>query len=82
MHMQNTNDILAKLEEIFEDTFFDGEFNFSIELTSDDVEEWDSLAQIRLLTNIEKEFGFQFDITQIEDLKSVRALTEAIAEKI
>lgn len=79
--MQNTTDILARLDEIFEDTFIDGDYEFSVELSSDDVEEWDSLAQIRLLTAIEKEFGIKFDIAQIEDLKSVRALSEAIAQK-
>ncbi len=80
--MTDKQQVLDSLEEIFEDTFLDGDYEFSIELGYEDMEEWDSLSQIRLLTAIESEFGFQFDMAQIEDLTSVNALVNAIMEKL
>ena len=73
--------IVSRIKEIFLDTFTDDDFQFSIELDSDDLEEWDSLAHIRLLTAIESEFGIEFDISEIEQLTSVVLITEALANK-
>jgi acyl carrier protein len=73
--------ILASLGEIFLDTFSEGSYQFSIETHSEDIEEWDSLNQIRLLTAIEAEFDISFDIEEIEHLTGVRAMVDAIVRK-
>ncbi len=74
--------ILNRVEEIFLDTFTEDDLDFSIEISSDDIEEWDSLTHIRLLTALESEFGFQFDIDEIENLSSVSTIIETIQNKI
>lgn len=74
--------ILSTLEDIFEDTFIEGDYDFSEDLSSEDMEEWDSLSQIRLLTAIEDHYDFQFDITQIEDLVDVASIASAIEQKL
>ena len=79
--MSDRQAVLSALEDIFDDVFMDTEVEFSETLSSEDIEEWDSLAQIRLLTTIEKHFAIQFDIEQIDELKSVSALTDAILVK-
>ncbi len=73
--------ILKSLEEIFQDTFSDDGYQFSLETSSDDIEEWDSLSHIRLLTAIEAEFDFQFDISEIELLSSVSVILDLIAAR-
>ena len=45
--------ILKDLEEIFRDNFDDDELELTRETTADDIEDWDSLEQINLLTTIE-----------------------------
>ncbi len=75
-------EILGQVEEIFLDTFTDDSFEFSLEVQSEDIEEWDSLTHIRLLTALESEFGFQFDIEEIERLNSVSAIVETIQKKL
>lgn len=77
----NNTEILTELEDIFDDIFMDADIDFSESLSSDDIEEWDSLAQIRLLTTVEQRFGVKFDVEQIDELKSVQALVTAIKEK-
>ena len=72
---------LKRLKTIFLDTFTDDNCEFSPEATQQDVGDWDSLNQIRLLTAIEQEFGFQFDIGEIEYLTSVSALVNSICAK-
>jgi len=79
--MTNNEAILKSVEEIFLDTFSDDSYQFSRDTTSDDIAEWDSLSHIRLLTAIESEFGFQFDIDEIELLSSVSAIVNLVASK-
>ncbi|MFC6438699.1 acyl carrier protein [Bowmanella sp. JS7-9] len=80
--MSERTEVLSALEDIFDDVFMDADVSFSDSLSSDDIEEWDSLAQIRLLTTIEKHFSIQFEIEQIDQLKSVSSLVDAILAKM
>ena len=77
-----TADTLQKLESIFQDTFTGTGYEFSTETTRDDIDEWDSLNHIRLLTAIESEFEFQFDLDEIEDISSVSTIVEIINNKL
>ena len=47
-------DILEKLEIIFRDVFDDENIILTNETTANDIEDWDSLAQINLLVAIKK----------------------------
>ena len=42
---------------------------------------WDSLAHIRLVSGIENEFDIQFNLTEIEQITSVRQFVQAIQER-
>jgi len=78
----DTTDILNKLESIFLDTFSGTEYKFSTDTTRDDIDEWDSLNHIRLLTAIESEFSFQFDLDEIEDISSGSTIADLIKNKL
>ena len=73
-------DILKKLEDIFRDVFDDEDIVLTNETTANDIEDWDSLAQINLLVAIKKEFKINFDleedrgvvITNIIDITKIR----------
>ncbi len=73
--------VFDSVKEIFEDTFVDSDYDFSMELESEDIEEWDSLTHIRLLTALESEFDIQFDIDEIEQLSSVAIIVSMIQQK-
>ncbi len=79
---EESREIVNRIEDIFLDTFTDDSFEFSLEVCSEDIEEWDSLVHIRLLTALEAEFDLQFDISEIEQLSTVSTIVETIQNKI
>ena len=78
MSSDSQSALLDRLHPLFEDTFPDSDFVLSLDTSREDIEEWDSLGQIRLLSAIEEEFDFEFDIDEIERLSDVRTMVEII----
>ncbi|WP_270465091.1 MULTISPECIES: acyl carrier protein [Fusobacterium] len=75
-------DILQKLEVIFRDVFDDEDIVLTNETTANDIEDWDSLAQINLLIAIKKEFKINFDLEEVSKYKNVGDIINAIKEKV
>jgi acyl carrier protein len=75
-------EILARLIPILEDTFSDSDHEITLSTTQDEIEEWDSLAQVRLFLAIETEFGFRFDLEEMENIAGVEDLVDIIRQKI
>jgi acyl carrier protein len=76
------NEVLVKLNEIFSDQLDYPSLSLSLSDTPDTVADWDSLAQIRIMAAIEQEYGFQFDLEQLDQLYSVKAICDAIAANV
>lgn len=75
-------DILEKLEIIFRDVFDDENIILTNETTANDIEDWDSLAQINLLIAIKKEFKINFDLEEVSKYKNVGDMVNAIEKKL
>lgn len=71
-------EIFEKLNGIFRDVFDDEELTVSEGTTAADVEGWDSLTHIMLLSAIEDEFGVKFDMKAVQELKDVGAMADLI----
>ena len=52
-------EVLSKVNEIFQDAFDKEDLSISLETTADDVDGWDSLMQMNLIKMIEDEFGMR-----------------------
>ncbi|MEG2660477.1 MAG: acyl carrier protein [Oscillospiraceae bacterium] len=74
----NKQDILAAVEEIFRDNFDDDTLSLTRETCADDIEDWDSLEQINLLTAIEKKFSLKFKLDDVRGLKNVGDLLDLV----
>ena len=74
-------EIFARLKDVFEDVF-DEEIAINDDTTAADVEDWDSLSHINLLTSVEDEFNVKFDMKVIQGLKNVGAMVDIIEELI
>lgn len=72
------NEIFEAVQEIFRDNFDDEELVITRETNSDDIEDWDSLEQINLLTAMEKKFGLKFKLEDVRGLKNVGDLLDLI----
>lgn len=75
-------DILKKLEVIFRDIFDDEDIVLTNETTANDIEDWDSLAQINLIVAIKKEFKIEFDLEEVSTYKNVGDMVKAVKKKI
>ena len=73
-------EIFAKLTDIFRDVFDDDTIELKDSTTAADIEDWDSLSHITLLSTVENEFGVRFDMRAVQGLKSVGAMVDLIKE--
>ena len=73
--------IYQRLTAIFRDIFEDESINLTSDLTAQGVPGWDSLSHIRLILQIQKEFGIRFSAAQTTSLKNVGELAELIRTK-
>ncbi len=75
-------DILKRLEVIFRDVFDDEDIVLTNEITANDIEDWDSLAQINLIVAIRREFKINFDLEEVSKYKNVGDMVDAIKKKL
>ena len=71
-------EILEAVQEIFRDNFDDDTLVITRDTCSEDLEDWDSLAQINLLTAIEKKFNIKFKLADVRNLKDVGDLLDLV----
>jgi acyl carrier protein len=75
------DEILLKLTPIFREVFDDENVTPVLEMMADDVEEWDSLSNVRLIASIEKQFGVRFTASEVGELDNVGDLVSLIKQK-
>jgi acyl carrier protein len=73
---------IDQLTEIMRDVFDDDNIKPIEAMTAHDVEEWDSLSHIRLIVSIEKRFNIKFTNAEVERLRNVGDLLNAIEAKL
>ena len=73
-------DIIARLQAIFRDELDLPDLVISAQSTPDQVDGWDSLATIRIVAAVEREFDCQFEASQIESIGSVSDLMSMIPD--
>ena len=70
-------EIFEKLTEVFSDVF-DEEITVTPETTSSDIEEWDSLTHITLISEVEETFGVKFSMKDVLGMKNVGEMADII----
>ena len=73
--------VFEKLNRIFRDNFDDDEICLTDETSAEDIEDWDSLEQINLVVAIQDAFGIKFNIDEVNAMKNVGEMADAILEK-
>lgn len=74
------DEIFEGVQEIFRDNFDDEDLIITRETSANDIEDWDSLEQINLLTAMEKKFGLKFKLEDVRGLENVGDLLDLIAK--
>lgn len=76
------DDILAKLTEVFRDVFDEDALVLTRDTTAEDIEEWDSLNQIKLILACEKAFAIKLKPRDINTLANVGEMVDHLARVI
>lgn len=69
--------IFEKLNEIFSDVF-DDDITVTRETMSSDIEDWDSLTHITLISEVEDAFGIKFSMKDVLGMKNVGEMVDII----
>jgi len=78
----NKNEIAEAVNEIFCDVLDNDSLMLTTEMTATDVEGWDSLTHINLVTSIEKFFKVRFSLAELDDFKNVGDILETVHKKV
>ena len=73
--------IIEKLQEIFRGVFEDKTLVINPETSAKDVDNWDSMNHILLITEIESQFNISFEMDDLIEMKSVGDMVAAILRK-
>ena len=75
-------DIESRLTSIFRKVFGNETLNLSNELTANDVEQWDSLSHMILITEIENDFSIKFKLRDLNKMRNIGDMIDIIASKL
>ena len=74
--------IYAELTKIFREVFRDENLVIAGSTTAEDISGWDSTAHVNLLLAIEMELGVTFHTSEIDEMRTVGDLVDAIERKL
>ncbi len=75
------NEIVSKLTAVFHEIFNDNNIVLRNDMTAADVENWDSLTHMLMITKVEEVFGVKFKLKELNKLKKVGDIVEVIVAK-
>ncbi len=75
-------EVFNGVQDIFRDIFDEDDLVISDSTSSDEIEDWDSLNHINLVSAIEKEFKIKFALGELMTLKDVGAMIDLMVEKL
>jgi acyl carrier protein len=73
--------IIGKIQSIVRDVLDDESLSITANTEAADVEGWDSLAHINIVSQIESEFGVRFSLDELARFSAVGKIVEALQQK-
>jgi acyl carrier protein len=77
----NMEELMPRLQSVFQDVFDDPALAIAPATTASDVSGWDSLTNINLIFAIEREFNVKFALGEIQELGNVGEMAALIRRK-
>jgi len=74
-------EITGKLESVFQKVLEENDITITRETTAQDIEKWDSLRHIQLISEVERDFGIKFKLREVVSMKNVGDLIDLIDAK-
>lgn len=76
------NEIVEKLTSVFQEVFSDSSLVLNDDMTANDVEKWDSLTHMLMISTVEERFGVKFKLKELNKLKKVGDIVSTLQEKL
>lgn len=73
--------IYERLNEVFRDVFDDDTLTVTETTTAADIEDWDSLSHITLVSAVEDEFRMKFSMKEVVEMKNVGEMVAIVAAR-
>lgn len=78
----NKEDIFSKIKEAFITVLEHDNFQLSEETTANDVDGWESITHMMIITEIEKSFGIKFKLMDLMNMNNVGDLVRTIESEL
>jgi len=70
-----------KLKSVFQKVLEENDITITREMTAQNIEKWDSLRHIQLISEVERAFGIKFKLREVLSMKNVGDLIDLIHAK-
>lgn len=75
-------ELISRLTMIFRKVFNNESLTLTDSMTANDVDQWDSLSHMILITDIENAFSIKFRLKELNKMKNVGDMTDMIMSKL
>ena len=82
MIIMTRTEINEKLNKVFAEVFDDETLTVSDNTTVNDIEDWDSLAHLTLISSVEEAFSIEFNLNEISKFKNVGEMMSSIEKHL
>ncbi len=76
--MVDSTEFISRLTSIFRQELDNDRLTIDMDTTQSDISEWDSLAHVRIVMGVERAYNIQFEVEEIETIKTVRGFYDAV----
>lgn len=77
----DAREVFSRLDRVFQEVFDDGSIHVTPQTTANDIEDWDSLEHITLISAVEREFRMKFKMGEISSMKNVGEMAQIVMER-
>lgn len=74
-------EVFDRLNRVFRDVSDDETIRVTPNTTADDIDDWDSLEHITLISAVEREFRMKFKMGEISSMKNVGEMARIVMER-
>ncbi len=78
----NREEILSKVKEAFVSVLEHDNFQLANETTADDVDGWESITHMMIITEVEKTFNIKFKLMDLMNMNNVGDLLNTIESEL
>lgn len=76
------NEILEQVQSIFKDVLKNDDVVLADDTTAQDVNGWDSLTHVEIISEMEKHFGLRFSLKEMLSWRNVGKMLDTLEKKL